>query len=97
MALIENTPQLRLKEPNRSNLKGLESTAESFAWCMLSIIIHQLHKNIWKKRKKTTRNIRKQHNQRIKNKTINQKLYKQTNLTINTIKNFEKPKRKIGD
>ena len=64
---------------------------------MLPIIIHQLHKNILKKRKKTTRNIRKQHNQRIKNKTINQKLYKQTNLTINTIKNFEKPKRKIGD
>ena len=64
---------------------------------MLPIIIHQLHKNIWIKRKKTTRNIRKQHNQRIKNKTINQKLYKQTNLTINTIKNFEKPKRKIGD
>ena len=64
---------------------------------MLPIIIHKLHKNILKKRKKTTRNIRKQHNQRIKNKTINQKLYKQTNLTINTIKNFEKPKRKIGD
>ena len=64
---------------------------------MLPIIIHQFHKNILKKIKKTTRNIRKQHNQRIKNKTINQKLYKQTNLTINTIKNFEKPKRKIGD